>query len=211
MPSILDRHGQRRPRVDPREHRVAAQGFCVSGEISLASGGLTQPPAISNGGTTARQLSFDAPQETALKIKALDARGEEIENSSRRSRPRFGGSKLAIGAPMIPRPDGTRRAPSRTAPRDSSQCAANSIVRSPLCSIPRLRRTGHRRRGAAAHSSGRSCVSSRRLPSKGHLSARPSAGRQPARRLRDRDRRDPRNRVGRGAGSFRYVRRSRHD
>ena len=76
-----------------------------SGEISLAiqAGSLDGKSYFSNGGTTTRQLSFDAPAgDLVLKIKALDARGEEIENSSRRlTVPGFDGSKLAIGSPMI--------------------------------------------------------------------------------------------------------------
>ena len=76
-----------------------------SGEISLAiqAGSPDGKSYFSNGGTTTRQLSFDAPAgDLVLKIKALDARGEEIENSSRRlTVPGFDGSKLAIGSPMI--------------------------------------------------------------------------------------------------------------
>jgi VWFA-related protein len=76
-----------------------------SGEISLAiqAGSPDGKSYFSNGGTTTRQLSFDAPAgDLVLKMKALDARGEEIENSSRRlTVPGFDGSKLAIGSPMI--------------------------------------------------------------------------------------------------------------
>lgn len=58
---------------------------------------------FSSSATTTRQLSFDAPAgDMVLKIKAVDARGEEIDNSSRHlTVPGFDGSKLAIGSPMV--------------------------------------------------------------------------------------------------------------
>jgi hypothetical protein len=58
---------------------------------------------FSSGGTTTRQLSFDAPAgDLVLKVKVLDARGEEIDNSNRRlTVPGFDASKVAIGSPMV--------------------------------------------------------------------------------------------------------------
>src|SRR6185436_8404460 len=57
------------------------------GEMSLTIQ-ATSPDGksyFSSSATTTRQLSFDAPVgEMVLKIKALDARGEEIDNSNRR-------------------------------------------------------------------------------------------------------------------------------
>ena len=62
--------------------------------------------------TTSRQLSFDVPAgELVLKMKALDARGEELESSSRRiTVPAFETSKLAIGSPMVLRTRTAREA-----------------------------------------------------------------------------------------------------
>lgn len=76
-----------------------------SGEMSLAIQ-ATSPDGksyFSSAGTTTRQLSFDAPSgEMVLKVKVLDARGEEIDNSNRRlTVPGFDGSKVAIGSPML--------------------------------------------------------------------------------------------------------------
>jgi VWFA-related protein len=76
-----------------------------TGEISLALQAASPDGKsyFSSPGTTTRQLSFDAPQgEMVLKMKALDGHGEEIDNSSRRvTVPGFGGSKIAIGSPMV--------------------------------------------------------------------------------------------------------------
>jgi hypothetical protein len=67
---------------------------------------------FSSGGTTTRQLSFDAPAgDMVLKIKALDGRGEEIDNSNRRlTVPGFDDSKVAIGSPMVLRTRTAREA-----------------------------------------------------------------------------------------------------
>ena len=67
---------------------------------------------FSSGGTTARQLSFDVPAgEIVLKMKALDARGDELDADSRRlTVPAFDGSRLAIGSPMILRTRTAREA-----------------------------------------------------------------------------------------------------
>jgi len=76
-----------------------------SGDMSLAIQ-ATSPEGksyFSSGGTTTRQLSFDAPAgDLVLKVKVLDARGEEIDNSNRRlTVPGFDASKVAIGSPMV--------------------------------------------------------------------------------------------------------------
>jgi VWFA-related protein len=75
------------------------------GEMSLTIQ-ATSPDGkryFSSSATTTRQLSFDAPAgDMVLKIKALDARGEEIDDTSRRvTLPGFDGSTLAIGSPMV--------------------------------------------------------------------------------------------------------------
>ena len=76
-----------------------------AGEIALTiqAGSPEGTSYFSTAGTTARQLSFDAPAgEMVLKMKALDTKGEEIESASRRIRiPAFDRSTLAIGSPMI--------------------------------------------------------------------------------------------------------------
>jgi VWFA-related protein len=86
----------------------------TNGEISLAIQ-ATSPDGksyFSSGGTTSRQLSFDAPAgDLVLKMKALDARGEEIESESRRlTVPGFDGAKLAVGSPMVLRTRTAREA-----------------------------------------------------------------------------------------------------
>lgn len=76
-----------------------------NGEISLAiqAASLDGKSYFSTGGTTSRQVSFDAPAgELVLRTKVLDARGEEIESASRRlTIPAFEGSTLAIGSPVV--------------------------------------------------------------------------------------------------------------
>jgi VWFA-related protein len=85
-----------------------------SGEISLALQAASPDGKsyFSSAATTTRQLSFDAPEgEMVLKMKALDGRGEEIDNSSRRvTVPGFDGSKIAIGSPMVLRTRTAREA-----------------------------------------------------------------------------------------------------
>lgn len=85
-----------------------------SGEISLAIQAASPEGKsyFSSPGTTTRQLSFDAPAgEMVLKIKALDGRGDEIDNSSRRvTVPGFDDSKVAIGSPMVLRTRTAREA-----------------------------------------------------------------------------------------------------
>jgi len=77
----------------------------ASGEIALAIQATSPDGAsyFSSAGTTSRQLSFEVPAgDLVLKIKALDARGEEIDGISRRlTVPTFDSSKLAIGSPMV--------------------------------------------------------------------------------------------------------------
>jgi hypothetical protein len=55
--------------------------------------------------STSRQLSFEVPPgELMLKMKTLDANGEEIESASRRlSVPAFDPARLSIGSPMVVR------------------------------------------------------------------------------------------------------------
>jgi hypothetical protein len=84
------------------------------GEIALAIQAASPDGTsyFSNDRTMSRQVSFDVPAgELVLKMKALDARGEEIENDSKRiTVPAFDGSKLAIGSPMILRTRTAREA-----------------------------------------------------------------------------------------------------
>jgi len=75
------------------------------GEIALAIQAASPggPSIFSTDRATSRHVSFDAPVgELVLKMKALDARGDELESDSKRiTVPAFDGSKLAIGSPMI--------------------------------------------------------------------------------------------------------------
>ena len=131
-----------------------AQGVCIepAGRSRSRSrqAHRTAPSYFSTAGTASRQLSFDAPAgDLVLKMKALDARGEELERYSRRlTVPAFDGSKLAIGSPMVlSHPDGTgsarhRRTEAR-ATRGAPRIRSNG---SPVHSLPCLRRPGDRSR-----------------------------------------------------------------
>ena len=151
----------------------------TSGEIALAIQAASPDgnSYFSTGRTTSRQLSFDAPAgELVLKMKALDARGDEIESDSERiTVPAFDGSKLAIGSPMVLRTRTAReaRAPSRLG-SDGQAEARREFDRTDRAvhSFPCLRRAGgrvaarllnRRRQGTSAlpvASSGRVSISS---------------------------------------------------
>jgi VWFA-related protein len=77
----------------------------TGGEIALAiqAGSPDGTSYFSNGRITSRQVSFDVPVgELVLKIKTLNAQGDEIESEHRRiTVPAFDGSRVAIGSPMI--------------------------------------------------------------------------------------------------------------
>jgi len=77
----------------------------AGGQMALAiqAGSPDGASYFSSAGTASRELSFDAPAgDLVLKLKALDAHGEELDANSRRlTVPAFDGSKLAIGTPMV--------------------------------------------------------------------------------------------------------------
>lgn len=104
------------------------------GEIALAIQAASRDGTsyFSTDRTTSRQLSFDVPVgELVLKMKALDARGDEIESDSKRiTVPAFDGSKLAIGSPMILRTRTAREARAMAAGDDGQAEARREFDRS---------------------------------------------------------------------------------
>ena len=80
--------------------------------LAIQAGSPDGTSYFSSAGTASRELSFDAPAgDLVLKLKALDAHGEELDVNSRRlTVPAFDGSKLAIGTPMVLRTRTAREA-----------------------------------------------------------------------------------------------------
>jgi VWFA-related protein len=123
-------HGLTRVSIAWAPRASATSGGEIALAIQAASRGGTS--YFSTDRTTSRQVSFDAPVgELVLKMKALDARGDEIESESKRiTVPAFDGSKLAIGSPMILRTRTAREARAMAAGDDGQAEARREFDRS---------------------------------------------------------------------------------